>query len=113
MSSSGGSPRPLAFSTRRTAALSAAKRTARLHQLRPASAHAEEARAVEGLSRVVARVGAGASTRACSLDLVRYVRAAPEPLAQGSAAAPAAAGNPWVLEVERGGAAQQACCAVA
>jgi hypothetical protein len=112
MSSSGGSPRPLAFSTRRTAALSAAKRTARLHQLRPASAHAEEARAVEGLSRVVARVGAGASTRACSLDLVRYVRAAPEPLAlppQGSAAA----GNPWVLEVERGGAAQQACCAVA
>ncbi len=109
MSASLGSPRPFAFSTRHTAALSAARRAA-LPRQRSASAPAEEARAVESLARIVARVGAGTSTRACSLDLVRYARAAPEPLAQGAAGA-GGAGNPWILEVERG-SAQQACCAV-
>ncbi len=70
--------------------------------------------AVASLERVVARVSASASTRACSLDLVRYARATPEPLArpaQGAAQLGAAEKNPWLSErLEDAGA--QACCSV-
>ena len=95
------SPATLLFSTRGLPAQQRAPPPA-------AAAHTQEQQAVANLEGIVARVAASASTRACSLDLVRYARATPEPLAR-PAPGTRAEKNPWLTEVE-GAKRPQACC---
>lgn len=71
-----------------------------------ASAFLAEQAAVANLERILARVAASASTRACSQDLVRYARSTPEPLALG------AGGNPWITEVDDEASSATSCCTV-
>ena len=62
------------------------------------------------LGRIVLRVSKGASTRACSQDLVKYVQATPEPLSMVPKGG--VVPNPWIVDPNASAAGSGGGCCI-
>ena len=78
----------------------------------PAGAdYCAEEEQLQCLGRIVLRVSKGASTRACSQDLVKYVQATPEPLSMVPRGG--VVPNPWIVDPNASAAGSGGgCCTV-